>query len=91
MTLDPNRIGTFVLHFEAIESADKDFWASLMGEVVIVHAEVSPPEEFGHQVCYTAISDRFSELAEDAEIPLYEFTWNREEGHFTWRRTGSVS
>ena len=83
MTLDSNRIGTFAITFDLIKDMDKSRWSDLMSDVVIVDAELD--QDTGH-IVYTAISERFSDLADIAPVPRYIATWNREEGHFTWRR-----
>ena len=82
MTLDSSRMGTFVVTFDLIENVEEGYWPALMGDVVIVDAEV---DCFCNQIVYTAISEKFSELTDTAQVPRYMPIWNHEEGCFTWR------
>ena len=82
MTLDSSRMGTFVVTFDLIENVEEGYWPALMGDVVIVDAEV---DCFCNQIVYTAISEKFSELTDTAQVPRYMPIWNSEEGQFTWR------
>lgn len=83
MIFNYDKIGTFSLSFEFIEDATPEYWSALMGEVVIVDAEIDMEHD---KIIYTAISEKFSDLAEDIQVPRYIPGWNREEGRVVFTR-----
>ena len=86
MTIDHNKMGTFMVEFETIEDTPRDTWATLMSDLVIIDAELDLES---NRIVYTAISDRFSELTEIAQVPRYVPSYNQEEGRFVWIRTNA--
>jgi len=83
MTLNYDRMGTFTLPFEFIEDCEPDYWAELMGSLIIVDVEMDINTQ---RVVYTAISEKFSEIAENLQVPQYIPIWNREEGRVVFHR-----